>query len=169
MNLRNPRVGIWAIWGMVVAYAFIQVVAWGLSGGVPRRPLVLVQVVGAWLIMLILGVVTTRLIGGLSRTLSEQQHEHRATVNEVEELQIQNEMLQIISRSVDVPLAFQALARRIARIVPCERVGLALLSEDGTEFQTYTAREHKEEQRSRPRPEVVFRTKLSAFSVVFRS
>ena len=169
MNLRNPRVGVWAIWGMVVAYAFIQVIAWGLAGGVPRRPLVLVQVVGAWLIMLILGVVTTRLIRGLSRTLSEQQHEHRATVNEVVELQIQNEMLQIISRSVDVPLAFQALARRIARIVPCERVGLALLSEEGTEFQTYTARVHDEERRSRPRPEVVFKTERTALGVVVRS
>ena len=44
---------------------------------------------------------------------------------------------------MDVPLAFQALAQRIARLVPCDRVGLALLSEDGQEFQTYTARVHR--------------------------
>jgi len=58
MNLRNPRVGIWAIWGMVAAYAFVQTISWAISGGIPRRPLVLVQVVGAWVIMLILGVVS---------------------------------------------------------------------------------------------------------------
>ena len=50
---------------------------------------------------------------------------------EVDQLQTQNAMLDIIARSVDVPLAFQALAARVARLVPCDRVGLALLSEDG--------------------------------------
>lgn len=169
MNVRSPRVAIWAIWGMVAAYAAGQMTIWSMTGGVPRRPLVVVQIVGAWVITLILAGVTTRLIRGLSRSLSREQHDHLATAGEVEQLQISNAMLQIIARSVDVPLAFQALARRIARLVPCERVGLALLSEDGTEFQTYTARVHDEERRSRPRPEVVFKAERTALGTVVRS
>ena len=49
-------------------------------------------------------------------------------------------MLDIIARSVDVALAFQALAARgcPARSVRSRRPGA--LSEDGQEFQTYTAR-----------------------------
>lgn len=169
MNVRNPRVAVWAIWAMVAAYALVQATIWTMSGGIPRRPLVVVQVVGAWVIMLILAALTTRLIGGLSRSLSHEQHEHRATVGEVEQLQVSNAMLEIIARSVDVPLAFQALARRIARLVPCDRVGLALLSENGTEFQTYTARVHDEERRSRPRPDIVFKTERTALGSVVRS
>ena len=169
MNARKAQVAIWAIWGMVVAYAITQGTIWALTGGIPRRPLVLIQVLGAWVIMLILAAISTRRIGGLERSLSREQHEHHATASEVEQLQISNAMLQIIARSVDVPLAFQALARRVVRLVPCERVGLALLSEDGSEFQTYTARVHEEERRSRPRPEIVFKTDRTALGTAVRS
>ena len=78
-------------------------------------------------------------------------------------------MLDIIARSVDVPLAFQALAARVARLAPCDRVGLALLSEDGREFQTYTARVQQEERRSRPRPEIVFKVERTILGGVVRS
>jgi transcriptional regulator with GAF, ATPase, and Fis domain len=78
-------------------------------------------------------------------------------------------MLDIIARSIDVPLAFQALADRVARLVPCDRVGLALLSEDGREFQTYTARVQHEERRARPRPEIVFKVERTILGGVVRS
>ena len=169
MNVRHPRVAVWSIWAMVAAYALVQATIWTMTGGIPRRPLVVVQIVGAWIIMLILAAVTTRLIGRLSRDLSDERHDHQATAGEVEQLQVSNAMLQIIARSVDVPLAFQALARRIAGLVPCDRVGLALLSEDGTEFHTYTARVHDEERRSRPRPDIVFKTERTALGSVVRS
>lgn len=169
MNARKPPLTIWAVWAMVAAYAVTQGTIWALTGGIPRRPLVVIQIVGAWVIMLVLAAISTRLISGLTRSLSRQEDEHLATVGEVSQLQISNEMLQIIARSVDVPLAFQALARRIVRLVPCERVGLALLSEDGTEFQTFTARVHEEERRSRPRPEIVFKMDRTALGSVVRS
>ena len=82
---------------------------------------------------------------------------------------MQNAILEIISRSVDVPLAFQSLAQRIIRLVPCDRVGLALLSENGQEFQTYTARVHEDERRTRPRPEIVFKIERTALGSVVRS
>jgi GAF domain-containing protein len=48
-------------------------------------------------------------------------------------------------------------------------VGLALLSEDGREFQTYTARVQQEERRARPRPEIVFKVERTILGSVVRS
>src|SRR5213076_1852924 len=53
--------------------------------------------------------------------------------------------------------------------VPCDRVGLALLNENGDEFQTYTARVHEDERRARPRPEVVFKVEQTLLGSVVRS
>jgi transcriptional regulator with GAF, ATPase, and Fis domain len=169
MNFRHPRAAVFGIWGLVVLFGIVEAVAWTLGGGVPRRPLVLVQVIGAWIVMLVLAVVATRRIGGLARTLSHEEHERSAALNQVEQLEMWNAILEIIARSVDVPLAFQALAQRIVRLVPCDRVGLALVSEDGQEFQTYTARADVDERRVRPRPEVVFKIERTALGTAVRS
>ncbi len=160
---------VWLIWALVAAFGIIEALAWIAAGGVPRRPLVLVQVFAAWIVMLVLALIATRRIGRLSGRIREEQHKHAATLDEVEQLQTQNAMLQILARSVDVPLAFQALAGRIARLVPCDRVGLALLTEGGEEFQTYTARVHEEERRLRPRPDVVFRVERTILGSAVRS
>lgn len=158
-----------AIWGLVAAFAAIQAVAWTIAGGVPRRPAVLVQVGAAWVVVLILAAVSTALIGRLSAALSQTLDAHTATLDEVEELQMRNAVLQVLSKSVDVPLAFQALAPRLVHLVPCDRVGLALLSENGEEFQTYTARVDAEERRTRPRPDIVFKSDRTALGAVVRS
>jgi transcriptional regulator with GAF, ATPase, and Fis domain len=169
MNALKPRNLMWGIWGLVAAFSFAQISAWTMSSGLPRGPAMIVQSLTPWFVVLTLAIIATRRIGGLARTLTAQQHEHRASVNEIEQLQIRNAMLQIIARSVDVPLAFHALAQRIVRLVPCDRVGLALLSESGEEFQTYTARVDDEERRTRPRPEIVFRTDRTALGHVVRT
>lgn len=158
-----------AIWGLVAAFAAIQAVAWTIAGGVPRRPAVLVQVVAAWVVVLILAAVSTARIGRLSAALSQNLDAHTATLDEVEQLQMRNAVLQVLSKSVDVPLAFQALAARLVRLVPCDRVGLALLSENGEEFQTYTARVDAEERRTRPRPDIIFKSDRTALGAVVRS
>lgn len=169
MIFRQPRAQNWIIWSMVAVFAAIQAVAWMMAGGVPRRPLVLVQVIAAWVVMLVLATMASRRIGELQQTLTRQERAHLITLDEVEQLQTQNAILQIIAQSVDVPLAFQALAGRIARIVPCDRLGLALLSENGVEFQTYTARVQDEERRARPRPEVTFKVESTAIGFVVRA
>ncbi|HEY2432668.1 MAG TPA: GAF domain-containing protein [Vicinamibacterales bacterium] len=169
MITRNHRVHVWAIWGLIAVFGILEGVAWTLAGGIPRRPVVLVQVVAAWTVMLILAALATRRIGSLSQRIRVQQHNHEATLGELEQLQTQNAMLEIIARSVDVTLAFQALASRIARLVPCDRVGLALLTESGEEFQTYTARVRDVERRSRPRPEIVFKVEQTLLGNVVRS
>jgi transcriptional regulator with GAF, ATPase, and Fis domain len=169
MTLRDRRAPVWFIWALVGAFGAIEVMAWIVAGGVPRRPLVLVQVFTAWIVMLILAGLATRRIGTLTGRIREQESTHRTTLDQVEQLQMQNAMLQILSRSVDVPLAFQSLAARIARLVPCDRVGLALLNETADEFQTYTARVQEDERRNRPRPEVVFRMERTVLGNVVRS
>jgi GAF domain-containing protein len=169
ISLRDHKAPVWVIWGLIVLFGVIEAIAWLVAGGIPTRPGVVVQVVAAWTVMLILASLATRRIGTMAQRIRVQEHTHEETLGEIEQLQTQNAMLEIIARSVDVALAFQSLASRIARLVPCDRVGLALLSENGQEFQTYTARVQEEERRTRPRPEVVFKVDQTLLGSVVRS
>ncbi|MBA3231202.1 MAG: GAF domain-containing protein [Acidobacteria bacterium] len=169
MTLWRSRTVPAAIWGLLLAFAVLQASIWILTGGIPRGPAVLIQVIAAWTVMIILATLATMRLGVLSTRIAQAEHAHRVTLDEVEELQTRNAMLGIAARSVDVPLAFQALAGRISRLVPCDRVGLALLSDNGEEFQTFTARTDDEERRTRARPEVTFKTERSALGAVVRS
>ena len=168
MPLREDRAPVWAIW-LLIAFGAVQPLAWWLGVGLPGHAIVLVSLLVVWITLLALAAIATSRITSLSRRLSQKEQDHSATLTEVDQLQTQNAMLDIIARSVDVPLAFQALASRIARLAPCDRVGLALLSEDGREFQTYTARVQQEERRSRPRPEIVFKVERTILGGVVRS
>ena len=159
----------WIIWGLVAAVAVTQAAVWLVAGGGAFGPAGLVQVTASWIVTLVLAVLASRQIGTLRHRLTEKEDAHRATLDEVEQLQIQNAMLQIVARSVDVPLTFQALALRIARLVPCDRVGLALLTESGQEFETSTARVQEDERRARPRPDVVFKVERTAIGHVVRT
>jgi GAF domain-containing protein len=165
----RDRAPVWVIWGLVALFGVVQAVAWALAGGIPRRPGVVVQVITAWIVMLILASLATRRLGTLAQRIRAHEQTHRVSLDEIEQLQTQNAILEIIARSVDVTLAFQALATRIARIIPCDRVGLALLTEDGSEFQTYTARVRESERRTRPRPEIVFKVEQTVLGSVVRS
>jgi len=169
MTYRDRQAPVWVIWGMIAAFAVIQITAWIIAGGIPRRTGVLVQVLSAWAIMLILAVLATRRIGSMAEHIRVQQSTHAETLGEIEQLQTQNAILEIIARSVDPTLAFQALATRIERLVPCDRVGLALLTEDGLEIQTFTARVQADERRTRPRPEIVFKVDQTVLGKVIRS
>jgi signal transduction histidine kinase len=50
MAVRNQR-AVWAIWGLVALFGLVEAAAWYVAGGIPTRPVVLVQVVTAWLVM----------------------------------------------------------------------------------------------------------------------
>ena len=154
---------------IVVAVAIIQGTTWLVTDGGAQRPALVIQVMTGWVATVALAVFAVRRIGRLSERLSEREHAHRATLDEIEQLQTQNAMLEIVARSIDVPLTFQALALRVARLVPCDRVGLALLSESGQEFETFTARVHEDERRSRPRPDVMFKIERTAIGQVVRT
>ena len=168
MSYRDRRAP-WVIWGLVALFGVVEAIAWVVAGGIPRRPMVLVQVGTAWMVMLILASLATRRLQSQARRIKGYEHTHKETLGEIEQLQIHNAMLETIARSADATLAFLGLAPRIAQLVPCDRVGLALLTEDGREFQTYTARVHEEERRARPRPEIVFKVEQTLLGSVVRS
>jgi GAF domain-containing protein len=165
-NKRGLQLGI--IWGLVAGLAVLQVALWRFTGGGLDRVSLLLLVAG-WVVVLSLAVLASRGIGTLTDRLNAREHAHRATLDEVQQLQTQNAMLQIVARSIDVALTFQALAVRIAGLVPCDRVGLALLTETGQEFETFTARVQEDERRNRPRPDVVFKVDSTAIGQVVRT
>ena len=67
MNFRHPRVAVAGIWGLVLTFALVQALAWTIADGFPRRPIAVVQVATAWVVVLTLAGVSTRRIGGLAR------------------------------------------------------------------------------------------------------
>jgi transcriptional regulator with GAF, ATPase, and Fis domain len=154
---RNERARRWLIWGSLVVVAIIQAATWIVGEGFSSPSAVAVRTVASWILLLALAVAASRRIESLTDRLSAKERAHQATLDEIEQLQTHNAMLEIVARSVDVPATFQALALRIARLVPCDRVGLALLTQSGQEFETSTARVHEDERRARPRPDVVFK------------
>ena len=168
MGLREDRAPVWAIW-LLIAFGAVQPLIWTHVSTAVQRRAVFFPVLIVWITLLVLAALATRRIDWLVRSLMSEEKAHRATLSEVEQLQTQNAMLEIVTRSVDVPLAFQELASRIARLVPCDRVGLALLGEDGKEFQTYTARVQTDNGQRRARPEVVFKVERTMIGSVVRS
>lgn len=174
MTPGRPRPVVWTPWGVVSVFAVVQLVAWAewppwkLAATAHPRAL-LVESLAAWVAILILAAVATHRIRSLASAVSGHEQAHLAALDRLAQLELSNAVLQVVARSVDVPLAFQALAQRIVRLVPCERVGLAVLSENGQEFQTYTARVNKDERRSRPRPDIVFKIERTAIGTVVKS
>src|SRR4029079_5940482 len=156
---------LWAL----IALGALQLAAWLGAGGVTLGRTALVAGVVAWINLLLLAALVPQRFRGMRHRLSQHETAHRATRDEVDSLQLQNEMLQIIARAPDVTVAFQSLAPRITRLVPSDRLGLALLSEDGREFQALTARTPDESRRAPPRPEVVFKVEGTALGHVVRS
>jgi transcriptional regulator with GAF, ATPase, and Fis domain len=169
MTHPRGRLQLGVIWGLVAALAVIQVALWSIAGLAASSTPVLIYLAAGWVVVLSLAVLASRGIGSLTERLTARESAHMATLDEVQQLQTQNAMLQIVARSVDVALTFQALAVRIAGVVKCDRVGLALLTETGQEFETFTARVQEDERRNRPRPDVVFKVESTAIGQVVRT
>jgi transcriptional regulator with GAF, ATPase, and Fis domain len=163
----SQRAASLLVWGLLAAFAMLQAVAWTL-GPKPGVPWGVAQVITGWIIMVALALVATRRMDRLLAELTRKENAHQITKNDIEQLQMHNAMLETLARTVDVPLAFQSMAHRIARVVACDRVGLALLSDDGDEFHTYTARVN-EARGSRPRPDVVFKAEGTAIGSVVKT
>ena len=154
-------------WGLLATFVGLQIVSWS-TGAAPRSRWGVAQVIIGWIVMFLLASIATRRIDSLATELTEREYAHRVTKNEIEQLQMHNTILQMLARTVDVPLAFQSMAQRIARLIPCDRVGLALLDEDDEEFQTYTALVN-DERRTRPRAELVFKLEGTAIGAVVKT
>lgn len=113
-----------------------------------------VQIVTALPVVFLIGFIGSRMFATLLRRLEQKEAARLEALNLVEYLAVHNALLHTIARTADLSSAFQTFARRIIDIVPCDRVGLALLKNDGEEFETFTARVGDKERRGKPRPEI---------------
>lgn len=158
------------IWPIVAGAAVLQLIVWLLvrSAWIGHDTGLFVHLAIVWATILTLAAAASRRMEHLSSRIAEHQHAHQIALSQLEQLETQNEILQVIARTPDVALAFQALARRLARIVRCDRVGLALLKDGGQQFQTYTARVGEKERRMRPRPELELSMERSVVGQVVR-
>lgn len=146
------------IWPLVAIGAVLQVGTAAIvrMGWLGHDAGFAVQLAVVWILIALLALFATRRMEHMENRLEVHQQQRAITLGQMEQLEAQNAILQVITRTPDVALAFQALARRIARIVSCDRVGLALVREGGQQLQTFTARVGEEERRNRPRPELEF-------------
>jgi transcriptional regulator with GAF, ATPase, and Fis domain len=156
------------IWALLVIFAVLQILFWAV-GIAARTSFFIFHIVASWAFIVALALLATRRIGQLSTAVDQTTDTAHQLRGLIDQLQIRNAILQVVARTVDVPLAFQELAQRIAPLVACDRVGLALLNERGDEFQTYTARVVDEERRTRPRPDIMFKAERTAIGQVART
>jgi GAF domain-containing protein len=85
---------------------------------------------------LLVGVLLGR---RLPRASSAATHQ-AADAATIENLKASNALLRTLASTPDISRSLFELALRIRAIVPCDRVGLALLTEDRAGYSTYTAR-----------------------------
>jgi transcriptional regulator with GAF, ATPase, and Fis domain len=79
----------------------------------------------------------------LARRLSHESTRETGQATDaavIENLKASNALLRTLASSPDIARSLFELAQRIRAIVPCDRVGLALLTEDREGYSTYTAR-----------------------------
>lgn len=155
----------------VLATAATEVALWAACerGLIPQGFTIAALLALSWGLIVLLVLLASRHSETLREAISTTQTQHQASLDQVEQLDALNEMLVTLARTKDVGLAFQGLARRVGRLVRCDRLGLAVLHENGHEVQTYLSRVSEPERRRRPRPEVAYRIERSLFGQVMRS
>jgi transcriptional regulator with GAF, ATPase, and Fis domain len=155
----------------VTGAAALQALLWLLAsqGQVTAGFAVAATLASAWGLIAILVVAASRHAERLSGELSERQTQHQATLDQVEQLEALNEMLVTLGRTKDAGLAFQGLARRIGRLVHCDRLGLAVMHANGRDVETFLSRVTEPERRRRPRVEKAYRLERSIFGEVIRT
>src|SRR5258708_36836259 len=99
MKYRGHRAPVWAIWGLIGAFALIEAAAWTIAGGIPRRPAALIQGISGWVGMLILASLATRRLQSQAQRIKAPKHTHHETPGETEPLPTQNAMLELYSAS----------------------------------------------------------------------
>jgi len=122
--------------------------SWELS---PVQPL-MVWVAVALVAGLAIGVLLGR---RLSRPTSGRA-EQAADAASLDNLKASNALLRTLASTPDISQSLFELALRIRAIVPCDRVGLALLTEDRAGYSTYTARLDQRSQSQRGHAELHF-------------
>jgi GAF domain-containing protein len=101
------------------------------------------------------------IVGGIyfareSQRVATRDRQRIDALETVDDLKAINALLRTLASSPDITRSLFELALRIRAIVPCDRVGLALLTEDRHGYNTYTARLDVPGPAPHPRPDLHF-------------
>jgi GAF domain-containing protein len=107
-------------------------------------------------VALVAGLVAGILIGRRLRRSSSNEAEQAAQTATIENLRASNALLRTLASTPDISRSLFELGLRIRAIVPCDRVGLALLTEDRAGYSTYTARIDQRGPSAHPHAELHF-------------
>ncbi len=120
-----------------------------------------------WPVMFAIVYVGARLFTRQSERLAAEERLRHEALGHVQYLQATNDLLRMLASSQNLTGSLQELAARIRAIVPCDRVGLALLTEDGQGFRTYTARaEGAPDGPGAMRPDLYFNRRATLLDLV---
>lgn len=155
----------------VAGAAGFQALLWLLAsqGRVTPGLALAATLASAWGLIAVLVMAASRHAERLSTELHARQSQHQATLDQVEQLEALNEMLVTLGRTKDAGLAFQGLARRIGRLVNCDRLGLSVMHANGHDVETFLSRVSEPERRRRPRVDQSYRFERSLFGQVIRT
>ncbi|MGH9347140.1 MAG: GAF domain-containing protein [Vicinamibacterales bacterium] len=122
-----------------------------------------------WLAAIGIALVAGILLGRWLAANRRPRDPDVATAATIEHLTATNALLRTLTSSPDVPRSLFELALRIRAIVPCDRVGLALLTEDREGYRTYTARLDQTGPSVKPQPELYFERRSTVIDEVVQS
>lgn len=109
-----------------------------------------------WILSAMVALAAGWWIGRRSALTGRNRREDAGTRGTIENLKAANALLRTLTSSPDITRSLFELALRIRAIVPCDRVGLALLSEDREGYSTYTARLDQAGPSPHPKPDLHF-------------
>ena len=114
------------------------------------------RLITIWPIVLVAAVVGSIYFARESRRAATRDRQRVDALETVDNLKAVNALLRTLASSPDITRSLFELALRIRVIVPCDRVGLALLTEDRHGYNTYTARLDSPDATSHLRPDLHF-------------
>lgn len=141
--------------GIVLAVAALTELALAL---LPRElgGTFLGRLITIWPILFIAVIIGSIYVGRESRRAATRDRQRIDALETVDNLKAVNALLRTLASSPDITRSLFELALRIRAIVPCDRVGLALLTEDRHGYNTYTARLDLPGPAPHPRPDLHF-------------
>ncbi len=170
MTTRHPDPRRW-IWQLVVtlgaASTLIELALF--AAGVGEATRTAANILTAWALVGGGGWIALRRSAWIADWMQQNRSLRLDAIDRADRLEVQNALLQTIATSADTGLALNALAKRIDRIVSCDRIGLALLKPNGQEVHTITARVSEQERRDRPRPDLEFPLRRTIIGIVIAS
>ncbi len=120
-------------------------------------------------VALVVAYIAARVFTWFSVALEEKEVAWAAAVSRVEYLEARNAILHALATTTDLTVAFAALSEQIGHIVPCDRVALSLLTENGEELHAYMGQPATGDRGATVRPDLLFRRAGTLMDEVIRS